>query len=284
MKLKELIEKITNSSDFLEKSKFKSLTPLHQVIYGEELYPYLEEIKNCEEFINCDELHILKTPVTLDGNGNSIISKNYKLVDEQSFKGKCYLLSLSLTPEMYDPKKIMEPVMDDAVLTPAIYNPLNFEPKKKIIIEFNPEMLQDQSLYLIGSPSMIEDAEKEVKNNLRKKLHETLDKILDNPENYHPKVDKSVMVRGMFEIIDTPKTSEKNELFKLETEKQVVSQVFFFENDEESFKSSGNITMKLSSMIIPHELKDKFVEELGHKSIHVTREEINEFLNKYKTI
>ena len=163
MKLKELIEKITNSSDFLEKSKFKSLTPLHQVIYGEELYPYLEEIKNCEEFINCDELHILKTPVTLDGNGNSIISKNYKLVDEQSFKGKCYLLSLSLTPEMYDPKKIMEPVMDDAVLTPAIYNPLNFEPKKKIIIEFNPEMLQDQSLYLIGSPSMIEDAEKEVK-------------------------------------------------------------------------------------------------------------------------
>jgi len=284
MKLKELIEKITNSSDFLEKSKFKSLTPLHQVIYGEELYPYLEEIKNCEEFINCDELHILKTPVTLDGNGNSIISKNYKLVDEQSFKGKCYLLSLSLTPEMYDPKKIMEPVMDDAVLTPAIYNPLNFEPKKKIIIEFNPEMLQDQSLYLIGSPSMIEDAEKEVKNNLRKKLHETLDKILDNPENYHPKVDKSVMVRGMFEIIDTPKTSEKNELFKLETEKQVVSQVFFFENDEESFKSSGNLTMKLSSMIIPHELKDKFVEELGHKSIHVTREEINEFLNKYKTI
>jgi len=284
MKLKELIEKITNSSDFLEKSKFKSLKSLNQVIYGEELYPYLEEIKNCEEFINCDELHILKTPITLDGNGNSIISKNYKLVDEQSFKGKCYLLSLSLTPEMYDPKKIMEPVMDDAVLTPAIYNPLNFEPKKKIIIEFNPEMLQDQSLYLIGSPSMIEDAEKEVKNNLRKKLHETLDKILDNPENYHPKVDKSVMVRGMFEIIDTPKTSEKNELFKLETEKQVVSQVFFFENDEESFKSSGNLTMKLSSMIIPHELKDKFVEELGHKSIHVTREEINEFLNKYKTI
>lgn len=284
MKLKELIEKITNSSDFLEKSKFKSLTSLNQVIYGEELYPYLEEIKNCEEFINCDELHILKTPVTLDGNGNSIISKNYKLVDEQSFKGKCYLLSLSLIPEMYDPKKIMEPVMDDAVLTPAIYNPLNFEPKKKIIIEFNPEMLQDQSLYLIGNPSMIEDAEKEVKNNLRKKLHETLDKILDNPENYHPKVDKSVMVRGMFEIIDTPKTSEKNELFKLETEKQVVSQVFFFEKDEESFKSSGNFTMKLSSMIIPHELKDKFVEELGHKSIHVTREEINEFLNKYKTI
>jgi len=284
MKLKELIEKITNSSDFLEKSKFKSLTSLNQVIYAEELYPYLEEIKNCEEFINCDELHILKTPVTLDGNGNSIISKNYKLVDEQSFKGKCYLLSLSLIPEMYDPKKIMEPVMDDAVLTPAIYNPLNFEPKKKIIIEFNPEMLQDQSLYLIGNPSMIEDAEKEVKNNLRKKLHETLDKILDNPENYHPKVDKSVMVRGMFEIIDTPKTSEKNELFKLETEKQVVSQVFFFEKDEESFKSSGNFTMKLSSMIIPHELKDKFVEELGHKSIHVTREEINEFLNKYKTI
>jgi hypothetical protein len=35
-------------------------------------------------------------------------------------------------------------------------------------------------------------------------------------------------------------------------------------------------------MLIPSELGSKYIEELGHKGINVTRQEINEFLNKHK--
>jgi hypothetical protein len=36
----------------------------------------------------------------------------------------------------------------------------------------------------------------------RKQLHETLDKILDNPELYQVKGEKGVMVRGIFEEVE----------------------------------------------------------------------------------
>lgn len=284
MKLKELIIEILSSGE-LKNNKGYVINPSgirDNVIYGEELDSYVDRIKQCEEFEGCEELVIMKYPVTLDGNNKSITSRNYKVLEGQKFKGKCYLLSLSLMPEMYDPKKMMEPVLDGAVLTPTIYNPVNFEPKKRIVMEFNPEILQDQHIYGIGSPSMIEDAEKEVLTNLRKRLHETLDKILDNPTNYQQETEQSVMVRGMFEVIENTKETETNSLFKIETEKEVACKVWFFETDEENFKKTGNHSLKLSYEIIPTELKDKFTEELGHRSIHVTREEINEFLEKNK--
>jgi hypothetical protein len=282
MKLKELIIEILSSGE-LKNNKGFVTNPSgigDNVIYGEELEPYTERIKECEEFEGCEELVIIKYPVTLDGNSKSITSRNYKVLEGQKFKGKCYLLSLSLTPEMYDPKKMMEPVKDGAVLTPTIYNPVNFEPKKRIVMEFNPEMLQDQHIYGIGSPSMIEDAEKEVLTNLRKKLHDTLDKILDNPTSYQQETEKSVMVRGMFEVIENTKETETNLLFQIETEKEVACKVWFFETDEENLKKTGKHSLKLSYEVIPTELKDKFTEELGHRSINVTREEINEFLEK----
>ena len=71
-----------------------------------ELEPYIDRIKQCEEFSECDEIVIMKFPVTIDEEKNKIENKTYKLVPKQKFKGKCYLLSLALTPEMFDPKKI----------------------------------------------------------------------------------------------------------------------------------------------------------------------------------
>jgi hypothetical protein len=41
--------------------------------------------------------------------------------------------------------------------------------------------------------------------------------------------------------------------------------------------------LRLSKINIPIELKEKFMEELGDKSVNVTREEIENFLGKYKT-
>ena len=281
MKLQELINEILSSGELENKKGYlvniKGLTD--NTIYGEELEPYIDRIKQCEEFSECDEIVIMKYPVTLDENNNTIQTKNYKVVPNQKFKGKCYLLSLALTPEMYDPKKIHEPVLDGACITPTIYNPETFEPKKKIVLEFSPEISQDKTIYDYGSPSMINDIEDTREQQLRKQLHETLDKILDNPENYQIKGEKGVMVRGAFEVVESNSGVEKKELFGLNTDKITHASIFFFEKELDNSKD-GKINLRLSKINIPIELKEKFIEELGDKSVNVTREEIEEFLEK----
>ena len=186
MKIQELIKEILESKEFQIKKNKSGI--FNETIYGEELEPYLERIKQCEEFSECEELIIIKLPVTKLENGKNAIPLTYKLGEGLKFKGKCRLLSLALTPEMFDFNTIHEPVLDGACITPVIYNPETFEPKKKIILEFSPEELQDD-VY----------STEEVK---RKQLHETLDKILDNPENYQVRGEKGVMVRGIFEDWD----------------------------------------------------------------------------------
>jgi hypothetical protein len=269
MKLKELIDEILSSGELGNKKGYlvnvKGLTDT--TIYGEELEPYIDRIKQCEEFSECDEIVIMKHPVTLDENKKTIQSLTYKVGPNQKFKGKCYLLSLALTPEMYDPKKIHEPVLDGACITPTMYDPTTFEPKKKIVLEFSPEALQDDI-----------NSTEEVK---RKQLHETLDKILDNPESYQVKGEKGVLVRGLFEEVVTPTSTYKTDLIGINPEKQTHGMVFFLEEDKE--KSKGDeVSLKLTNMLIPIELKDKYLEELGPKSIQVTREEIEKFLEDNK--
>lgn len=280
MKLQELINEILSSGELKNKKGFavkvEGLTD--STIYGEELEPYLERIKQCEEFSDCDEIVIMKFPVTTDEQGNGVTTKTYKIVPQQKFKGKCYLLSLALTPEMYDPKKIHESVLDGACITPTLYDPETFMPKKKIVLEFSPEASQDQSIYALGNPSMINGLENNHQEQLRKKLHETLDKVFDNPEMYQVKGEKGVMVRGAFEVVESPSGFENTKLFGLKTENETHFTTFFFEKDEENSKD-GEINLKLSKMDIPIDLREKYLQELGPKSIHVKREEIEEFIN-----
>ena len=264
MKLKELIEEITSSTEYL---------------YGEELNPYKERILQCEEFSECEELIIMKYPVTILENGRTVQNVTYRHQEGQKFKGKCYLLSLSLTPKMFDPKTMHTPVLDGACITPTMYDPTTFEPKKKIVLEFSPEMAQDKDIYAIGNPSMIEEAEKNGESILRKRLHETLDKIFDNPESYEIKGEKSLLVRGYFEEIHSPSGVEKTDLVGINPEKQTHMMAYFFEKDERHSKE-GQVNLKLSSIAIPIELSDKYAEELGTKSVNVTREEVEEFLKR----
>ena len=274
MKLQELINEILSSGELKNKKGYvinvEGLTD--NIIYGEELEPYVDRIKQCEEFSECDEIVIMKFPVTIDEEKNKIENKTYKLVPKQKFKGKCYLLSLALTPEMFDPKKIHEPVLDGACITPTLYDPETFMPRKKIVLEFSPEAAQDNLIYAYGNPSMINDFENTNQEQLKRKLHETIDKIFDNPEMYQVKGEKGVMVRGAFEVVESPLGIENSKLFGLETGKETHFSTFFFEKDEKH-------NLKLSKMDIPIDLREKYMEELGPKSIHVKREEIEEFLN-----
>ena len=280
MKLQELINEILSLGELKNKKGYAvNVTGLtDNTIYGEDLEPYVDRIKQCEEFSECDEIVIMKFPVTTDEQGKSVSTKTYKVVPQQKFKGKCYLLSLALTPEMFDPKKIHEPVLDGACITPTLYDPETFTPRKKIVLEFSPEAAQDNLIYAYGNPSMINDFENTNQEQLKRKLHETIDKIFDNPEMYQVKGEKGVMVRGAFEVVESPSGIENSKLFGLETEKETHFSTFFFEKDEENSKD-GEHNLKLSKMDIPIDLREKYMEELGPKSIHVKREEIEEFLN-----
>ena len=95
---------------------------------------------------------------------------------------------------------------------------------------------------------------------------------------YQVKGEKGVMIRGAFEVVESPLGIEKTKLFGLETENETHFTTFFFEKDEENSKD-GELNLKLSKMDIPIDLREKYMEELGPKSIHVKREEIEEFLN-----
>ena len=68
MKLQELINEILSSGELKNKKgyavKVEGLTD--STIYGEELEPYIDRIKQCEEFSECDEIVIMKYHVTID--------------------------------------------------------------------------------------------------------------------------------------------------------------------------------------------------------------------------
>lgn len=281
MKLQELLTEILTSGEFSKpKDKFGII---NETIYGEELEQFKDRILQTEEFADCEELIIMKHPVNQNKLGEVINPKMYKVSseDKHTFKGKCYLLSMALTPEMYDPNKLHEPVLEGASITPVLYNPQTFEPKKKIVLEFSPEMAQDQDIYVIGNPSMIEAAEKNGESILRKQLHETLDKIFDNPESYEIKGERSLLVRGYFEEIHSPSGVEKTDLVGINPEKQTHMMAYFFEKDEKHSKE-GQVNLKLSSIPIPIELRDKFVEEIGSDPMKITREEVEKFLEDNK--
>ena len=277
MKLQELVTEILTSGEFSKpKDKFGII---NETIYGEDLEQFKERILQTEEFSECEELIIMKHPIIAVENGKTVHNLTYKHQEGQKFKGKCYLLSLALTPEMFDPKTMHTPVLDGACITPTMYDPTTFEPKKKIVLEFSPEMAQDKDIYAIGNPSMIEEAEKNGESILRKQLHEKLDRIFDNPENYQVKGEKGMLVRGLFEEVVSKNTNYKTDLVGLQTEKETHTSVFLFETDEKN-STESQVNLKLSSIPIPIELRDKFVEELGPKSLNVTREEVEDFLKR----
>ena len=253
MKLKDLITDFISLNDM---SKDNPFGIMDGTIYGQALEPLKEKILQCEEFSECTELIISHHPVLTDSEGKGKVHLNCRLNNGQKFKGKCYLLSLALTPEMYDPNKIHEPVLDGVCITPVIYDHITFEPKKKIVIEFSP------------------------KNGDVDELRERFNRVLENPENYQAKGDKQVLVRGLFETVESNEGVETNFLVGIEHEKETLKTIFYLEIDEE-FSADGEVKMALSKTFIPIELCDEFIEELGEKGLHVTKEEIDNFLERH---
>jgi hypothetical protein len=237
-------------------------------LYGENLDEYKHLIKECDEFDKCDSLDILTMPLVKGKKDKIYTTETIKLSDLMEFKGRCYLLSLSLTPEMYDPSQLIKPVKNGAAIGPVVYDPLTFEPRKHILLSWIPEMAQD----ILGL-----DTEKEQ----RQVIHKLLDDVLDNPEEYKTKGTRHVLVRGLFEVVDKNDGSEvviNHYDVDLTANKpdDVGYAVYYL---EQNVVKPGEIELRLNNKIIPSHLKDKFIDEIGTDPKTITEELINKFLD-----
>lgn len=263
MKLKEFVE-------IALLGKEDQITGIEGIgsLYGLELEKYKNIIKNCDEFAKCDSLDILTMPVVRGENDEIYTTATIKLSDLMEFKGKCYLLSLSLSPEMYDPNQLIKPVKNGAAISPTLYDPLTFEAKKHIVLTWSPEMVQD----MVGMDN---------ESTLRNDIHKLLDDVLDNPEEYKTKGTRHVLVRGLFEVVDNNDGSEvtkKHFDIDLTANKpeDVGYAVYYL---EQHIVKPGEIELKLNNKIIPSHLKDKFINEIGTDPKTITGELIDKFLD-----
>jgi hypothetical protein len=237
-------------------------------LYGNELDKYKNIIKECDEFAKCDSLDILTMPLAKGKYPDKIYTTNtIKLSDLMEFKGRCYLLSLGLTPEMYDPSRLLKPVKNGAAIGPTIYDPSTFEPRKHILLTWSPEMAQDVS----GANDEL---------TLRNDIHKLLDDVLDNPEEYKTKGLRGVLVRGLFEVIDNNDGSDVDrKVYELDLTASkpddVGYKVFYLETN---VIKHGEIELRLNNKIIPSHLKDKFIDEVGTDPKIITEKIIDEFL------
>lgn len=266
MKLKELLTEIfgeTPNND--HQFGFDGLT-----LYGRDnLSQYKERILQCEEFSECTELNFMNMPMILSNDDLPLKADTYKLVEGQKFKGVCYLLSLALTPEVFNPDTLHTPVKDGACITPLVYNPETFSPFKKIVLQYNPERAQDGLV----------DGEYELKMEMK----DLLDKVLDNPYDYQVKGERGVLVRGVF---------ERNEIVSEVTPSRYLTGVKSFVKEEEmpglayylekNIIKEGEVELKVKNVLIPPHLKQLFKDTFGEKNLEITKEEIDKFLEDNK--
>jgi hypothetical protein len=263
MKLKELLDQIFKDSP-IQTNQF-GLTDY--TLYGSQaLEPLKDKLLECDELKNLHSLRFVDTPTFRAGDEIYIV-ETYKLTDVSKFNGAGVILSIALTPEMYDPNVLTKPVKDGAAISPVFYNATNFEPFKRIVLEFSPERIQD------GITNH--------DNIIKQELHDLLDKVLDNPKDYLVKGERAVLVRGIFQKESDNNQKPISEYNLVAVEEQNAS-VFYLKKSEPD--NEGNVSMILEKKLIPVKLKDKFMEKFEDraKNLTLTEEEIDKFLEENK--
>ena len=265
MKLEEFVTKIYNERPELD------MTPSFGPILNSKV---LEEVKDellkFDVFSECDDLEIVHFPTFIVGNDKVLTTQTFKYEEGMKFKGKCYLYSITLTPEMYDPIKAFEPVKNGASISQTIYDPMTFEPRKHILLTWSPEMVQDLS----GTKD---------ETTLRNDIHKLLDDVLDNPKEYKTKGTRHIMIRGVFEIVNENRNFEPN--FLVGTTTQSEDYLAFYMAKEECDNCEKNeVKLALKQKLIPSTLKDKFIERFNYGGVigEMSEEEINQFLEENK--
>lgn len=266
MKLKELVDDIFKDGPL--KPYDNGFNIPNYTLYGEkELSQYKDKLLQCEEFSELNELEFMSMPfITI--NDKPLQAQQLIINDGVKIKGKCYLLSVTYTPEIYDPTSIHQTVKDGASITPTIYDPTTFQPLKKIVLSFSPERKQDLSNLEFDQEQLV-----------KQELHDLLDKVLESPEEYQVKGIRKILIRGIFENIESPNIPTPQPLSGIINKQDVnpTHCMIFYLN---KINNENGVTVKLENKMIPSELKDKFLEEFKEEGIHVTEEQIEEFLKR----
>jgi hypothetical protein len=226
-----------------------------------DLEPLKEELLKCEEFMFCDDIVFMDLPIQIIEEATHA-SQTFKLYDDTKFKGKVYLYNLSLSPEMYDPNLLLKPVKHGAAIGPTIYDPMDFTPRKHILLTWNPEMAQD----MIGV-----NKELTFKND----IHKLLDDVLENPEEYKVKGERKILLRGVCETVGR---GESPSFLVGESKEHDSYMAFYLEpNGEDKDK-----TLTLKTKLIPKKLKNKFIEKFtkNREITTATTEEIENFIKE----
>ena len=192
MKLEEFVTKIYNERPELNTDGF-----FNPFLNSKELEEVKDELLKFDVFSECDDLEIVHYPTFKVGDDKVLSVQTYKYKEGMKFKGKGYLYSISLTPELYDPSKMLEPVKNGASISPTVYDPMTFEPRKHILLTWSPEMAQDLSVT-------------KDETTLRNDIHKLLDDVLDNPEEYRMKGTRYITIRGVFEVTNEDINIEPN--------------------------------------------------------------------------
>ena len=201
MKLEEFVTKLCDEKAELnqknEESTIDYLKSMDPILNSKELEEVKDELLKLDAFSECDDLEIVHFPTFKVGEDKTLTVQTFKYKEGMKLKGKCYLYSISLTPEMYDPIKAFEPVKNGASISPTVYDPMTFEPRKHILLTWSPEMAQD----LRGTND---------EKTLRNDIHKLLDDVLDNPEEYRTKGTRHVLIRGVFEVVGGNRNFQPN--------------------------------------------------------------------------
>jgi hypothetical protein len=188
MELVEFVTKVYNEKkeNELDEMLINDLSLNSKVLEGIK-----DELLKLDVFSECDDLEIVHYPTFKLENGKSFTVSSFKYEEGMKVKGKCYLYAIYLTPEMYDPSKILNPVKDGASISPVVYNPETFEPLKKIVLTFSPEGQTTDEIR-------------------KQELRDLLDKVLENPKEYESKGTRGVLIRGVFEVVNDKRHFEPN--------------------------------------------------------------------------
>ena len=69
-----------------------------------------------------------------------------KFDKETKFAPVVKIYSIALTPEMYDPNEFFKLPINTTHITPVLFDPETFKPRKQIIVTFSPEEAQDNAI------------------------------------------------------------------------------------------------------------------------------------------
>lgn len=257
---------------------------------GEHLLNIENEIKNLDIFKEAN-LKIINLP-SFVLNNKIYVSQTVKLEECTKIKGNCFLYAIQWTPEMFSSEEILDFKKDHKEkirVGPTIYSEQDFKPYVNIILHIDAEELESN------------DAVFGKKNNpSREEYHNLLDEALENPDKFKTKGKRGVILRGVFENIETDKEHTFKTDLNIDIESKFLESfsVFFLDHYKvHKGEEQAVLELRLNSRTIPEILREEFLKKFDLKSLlkeppyislenidnqKTKAEQIDDFLNEHK--